>query len=128
MNLASGARTEGDDGLDVLWDDGKRIFCRGWRADDAGNKSAVLVVLLAGEHSPPALLNRLTHEFGLKDDLESAWAVRPLKLWRNHGRTMLVLEDPGDEPLGRLLVAPMETGSAEGSGANVHRSDGVPLS
>ena len=29
MNLASGACTEGDDGLDFLWDDGKRIFCRG---------------------------------------------------------------------------------------------------
>ncbi len=57
VNLASGAHKEGDDGLDVLWDS-KRIFCRGWRADDAGNKSAVLVVLPAREHSPPALLNR----------------------------------------------------------------------
>ena len=27
---------------------------------------------------------------------------------REHGRTMLVLEDPGGEPLGRLLGAPME--------------------
>ncbi len=104
MNLAPGARTEGDDGLDVLWDDGKRIFCRGWRADDAGNKSAVLVVLPAGEHSPPALLNRLTHEFGLKDDLESAWAVRPLKLWRDHGRTSaarLAAIPAGESPANR---------------------------
>ena len=78
MNLASGARKEGDDGLDVLWDDSKRIFCRGWRADDAGNKSAVL----RGAAGTRAFASRppqsSTHERGLKDDLESAWAVRTL--------------------------------------------------
>ena len=38
------------------------------------------------------------------------WAVRPLELVREHGRTMLVLEDPGGEPLDRLLGRPMEIG------------------
>ena len=55
-------------------------------------------------------LDRLAHEYGLKDELDEAWAVRPLELVREGGRTMLVLEDPGGEPLDRLLGAPMEMG------------------
>jgi len=36
-------------------------------------------------------------------DLEST-PVRPLALVREHGRTVLLLEDPGGEPLDRLLA------------------------
>ena len=36
--------------------------------------------------------------------------MRPLELVRDRGRTMLVLEDPGGEPLDRLLGAPLEVG------------------
>ena len=43
-------------------------------------------------------------------DLYAPWAVRPLDLVREHGRTMLVLEDIGAEPLRRLLGRPMELG------------------
>ena len=41
----------------------------------------------------------------MKDELDGAWAARPLELG-DEGRTMLVLEDPGGEPLERLLGAP----------------------
>jgi hypothetical protein len=34
----------------VLWEDGERVFCRGWRLGDDGKRSAVLVVLPAVEH------------------------------------------------------------------------------
>ena len=74
------------------------------------HRLAVLAVLPAAEHPPPASLARLAHEYGLKDELDGAWAVRPLELVRERGRTMLVLEDPGGEPLERLLGAPMEVG------------------
>jgi len=47
----------------------------------------------------------------LKDELDGAWAVRPLELVRERGRTMLVLEDTGSEPLHRLLGAPLEVRS-----------------
>jgi len=94
-----------------LWEDGERVFCRGWRPGAEGKRSAVLAVLPAAEHPPPASLDRLAHEYGLKDELDGAWAVRPLDLGREGGRTMLVLEDPGGEPLERLLGAPMEVGS-----------------
>src|SRR5262249_20313133 len=56
------------------------------------------------------ILNRLIHEYGLKDELDEAWAVRPLEIVRERGQTMLVLKDPGGEPLERLLGARMEVG------------------
>jgi serine/threonine protein kinase len=98
------------DGSQVLWEDGERVFRRDWRPDDNG-KHAVLFVQPAAEHPSRSILDRLTHEYELKDELDSAWAVRPLELVRDTGRTMLVLEDTAGEPLDRLLGAPMEVGS-----------------
>ncbi|CAE6759899.1 Serine/threonine-protein kinase PknD [Paraburkholderia aspalathi] len=95
-------------GLQILWEDGERVFCR-WQPRDGGD--SVLVARIAAEHPSPASLARLAHEFALRDQLGSAWAVRPKELLRADGRTMLVLEDPGGEPLERLVGAPMEAGS-----------------
>src|SRR5207249_3466274 len=67
-------------GLQVLSDDGERVLYRGWRSE--GNASARLAVLPAAEHPAPASLERLTHEYGLRDELDSDWAVRPLDLVR----------------------------------------------
>ncbi|SHG48132.1 AAA family ATPase [Bradyrhizobium erythrophlei] len=110
MKLGSRFSTEGDDGFQVLWEDGDRVFCRGWRLGADGNRSAVLAVLPSAEHPAPATLDRLTHEYGLKDDLDAAWAARPLELIREGGRTILVLEDPGGEPLDLRLATPMDVG------------------
>ena len=63
------------------------------------------------EHPSPRCLDRLAHEYGLKDALDGAWAVRPLALERERGASMLMLEDPGGEPLERLLGTPMAMGS-----------------
>jgi predicted ATPase/GAF domain-containing protein len=101
-------RTYGRGNLEVLWEDGERIFCRGAGPAGNGGRSAVLAVFPAGEHPTPAALNRLAHEYGLKDELDGAWAVGPLELVSERGRTMLTLEDPGGEPLERLLGAPFE--------------------
>jgi len=100
-----------DDSCQVLWEDGERVFCRRWRLGDDGERNAVLVVFPAAEHPSPLILDRLAHEYGLRDELREARAVRPLDLVRDGGRTMLVLEDPGGEPLDRLLGVPMEVGS-----------------
>jgi PAS domain S-box-containing protein len=99
-----------DDSCQVLWEDGDRVFRRGWRLGDDGKRSAVLVVTPAAEHPPPSILDRLAHEYELKDALDAAWAARPLALSREGGRTALLLEDPGGEPLERLIGAPMEIG------------------
>jgi PAS domain S-box-containing protein len=93
--------------LQILWDDGERVFCRGRLQGDVGDDN-VLIVRPTAEHPPPAILAHLAHEFGLKDELDGAWAVRPLELVREGGRTLLVLEDPGGEPLARLIGAPMD--------------------
>jgi predicted ATPase/signal transduction histidine kinase len=94
--------------LSVLWQDGERVFCRGWRVDAGGERRPALLVLPAAEHPTPGILDRLADEYGLKDELDSAWATRPLDLVREDGRTVLVLEDVDAEPLERLLDAPME--------------------
>src|SRR5262245_64106833 len=92
----------------ALWTDGERIFCQGWRLGDDGERKAVLAVKPAAEQPSPQSLDRLTHEYGLKDELDGAWAARPVELISDGGRTVLVLEDHGGEPLERLLGAPME--------------------
>jgi PAS domain S-box-containing protein len=100
---------EGDSNFEVLWEDGDRVFCRVWRRSPDGDRD-VLAVLPAAEHPAPATLDRLNHEYGLKDELDGAWAARPLEFIRDGGRIALVLEDPGGEPLHLLLGAPMDVG------------------
>src|SRR5713101_1272236 len=107
LNSSSGFASEGYGGFQVLWEDGEHVFCRGNSHGD--DTTLVLAVLPASEHPAPAVLDRLAHQYGLKEELDGAWAVRPLELIREGGRTMLVLEDPGGEPLERLLGAPLET-------------------
>src|SRR5713101_8984774 len=107
MNPFSWFGAGGDSSLQVLWEDGERVFCRRESHAD-GYRAAVLAVLPAAEHPTPATLDRLAREYGLKEELDGAWAVRPLELIREGCRTMLVLEDPGGEPLERLLGVPFE--------------------
>src|SRR5438270_1973360 len=99
-----------DSSSQVLWEDGERVFSRGWRLDDNGNRLAVLLVAPAADHPSRSRLDRLKHEYELKDELDVAWAARPLALMRDAGRTVLVLDDLGGELLDRLLGVPMEVG------------------
>ncbi len=107
MNASCQFDGDGISDLQVLWEDAERVFCRGVRADGDGGRSAVLAVLPAGERPAPAALDRLAHECALRDDLEGAWAARPLALITGRGRTALLLADPGGEPLERLIDGPM---------------------
>src|SRR6516164_8341271 len=95
----------------VAWKDGERVFCRGWHKDSDGNTVAVLAVRPSSEHPHPAVIDHLAHEYGWKDELDSAWALRPLDLVHEGGRTILVLEDPGGEPLAASIGVPMGVGS-----------------
>src|SRR5467141_2303871 len=110
MDPSSWLGTGGVNSLQVLWEDGERVFCRGERHAD-GDRAAVLAVLRAAEHPTPATLGCLAREYEVKDELDGAWAVRPLELVRERGRIMLVLEDTSSEPLHRLLGVPMEVRS-----------------
>ena len=102
---------EGGRNFQILWEDGECVFSRAWRQSAKGYRDTVLAVSPAGEHPIPAIVDRLTHEYGLKDALEGSWAALPLELGRHHGRTMLLLEYPGGEPLDRhCFGAPLEMG------------------
>jgi hypothetical protein len=65
-----------DGGSQVLWEDGERVFRRGWRPGDDGARRSVLIVLPATNHPSRSSLDRLTHEYELKEELDGAWAVR----------------------------------------------------
>src|SRR5580704_14719474 len=79
-----------------------------YRGRQHGSPSRVLAVALAAEHPSPQGLRRLEHEYSLAAELDSAWAAKPLALARHEGRTILILMDPGGEPLDRLIQGPME--------------------
>src|SRR5438132_2614252 len=70
----------------------------------------ILLLRAVSEHPAPAAIKRLGHEYSLASELRSAGAARPIALTEHQGRTTLVLEDPGGEPLDGLLGAPMEIG------------------
>jgi len=108
---ATGGCGEMINGLEALWGDGERVFSRARRPTDGGDGTRLIARPAVAQPSP-ASLDRLAREFELKDELDGAWAVRPLELVREGGETLLVLEDPGGEPLERLLGAPMAVGSA----------------
>ncbi len=74
-----------------------------YRARQQGNPSPLLAVAPTAEPPPPHTLRRLEHEYSLAAELDAAWAARPLALTRHEGRTVLVLADPGGEPLDRVL-------------------------
>jgi PAS domain S-box-containing protein len=94
--------------LQILWNDGERVLCRTLRATSGLTNN--LVVRAAAEQPLPVSLERFSHEFALKEELDSSWAARPLEFVRDGSRTHLVLDDAGGEPLARLLTGPMETG------------------
>ncbi|MGF6539436.1 trifunctional serine/threonine-protein kinase/ATP-binding protein/sensor histidine kinase [Paraburkholderia youngii] len=97
-----------DKKTNILWDDGERVF---WREQSSAlTDENMLFARLAAEQPLPASLDRLAHEFGLRDELDSAWAVRPLRLVREGGQALLALEDPGGVPLARLLGRPLNIG------------------
>jgi serine/threonine protein kinase len=74
-----------------------------YRGQQHGNRSPVLVVAPTAEHPSPESLRRLEHEYSLASEIDPEWAAKPLALTRHEGRTILVLKDPGGEPLDRIL-------------------------
>jgi PAS domain S-box-containing protein len=106
LNRSSRFVSGENSGLQVLWEDGERVFCRGNSRGDGA--TPVLAVLPSAEHPPPAVLDRLAHEYELRDELDAAWAARPLEFVREQRQAILLLQDPGGEPLDRLIGPPME--------------------
>src|SRR5580700_9141461 len=74
-----------------------------YRSRQRGNPMPLLVVAPTAEQPSPQSLRRLEHEYSLAAELDTTWAAKPIALTRHEGRTILVIEDPGGEPLDRVL-------------------------
>lgn len=90
----------------VLWEDSETVFCRAFR-EGGSELPSVLVVTSTSEIPAPAVLSRLAHYHSLRPILDVSWAAPPVELIRSGGRTILVLNDPGGEPLSALVGPPM---------------------
>jgi len=93
--------------LEALRKDEEFVLYRGEPSNQPGSPS---VLLLGPASMQPAVeaLRKMENEYSLRDELDPAWAVRPLALSAHVGHTTLVLEDPGGETLDRFLPGPME--------------------
>lgn len=76
------------------------VLARGIRDDGA---SVLILAPQRADSVAPARHKLLEHEYSLAPDLDSSWAARPLALVRDGTRTLLLLEDPGGEPLTECL-------------------------
>ncbi len=74
-----------------------------YRGRQHGNPSPILAIALSAKQPSPQSLRRFEHEYSLAAELDPSWAATPLALTRHEGRTILVLEDPGGEPLDQVL-------------------------
>ena len=68
---------------------------------------SVLAVIPNSDRAERGCLDRLRHEYELRDALEPGWAARPLELVQEAGHPLLLLKDPGGEFLEGLLGQPM---------------------
>jgi len=89
--------------LEVLRQDEGRVL---YRTLGRADRSPLLV--LAIERPTLRTLRQLEREHAYRDELETAWAARPLDLVGSDGRAMLVLGDPGGILLSRLVDEPWE--------------------
>jgi len=74
-----------------------------YRGRGRANQMPILAVAVASEHPSPQSLRQLEHEYSLATELDAAWAAQPLELTRQQGRPVLILKDPGGEPLDRVI-------------------------
>ena len=74
-----------------------------YRGRERASQAPILAVGVATDQPSPQNLRRLKHEYSLASELDPGWAAQPLALTRYQGRPVLVLKDPGGEPLDRLI-------------------------
>jgi PAS domain S-box-containing protein len=97
--------------FEALREDDKFVLYRGKSKSDG---SGILVVSPVTEYPPPQILQWQEHAYSLREELDPTWAARPIAIARHWDRTVLVLEDPGGEPLDQLLGQPSERSHAVG--------------
>jgi len=91
--------------LEALRKDEEFILYRGRSQADGPQ---VLLLSPAVDYPAPDSLKRLKHEYSFREELDPAWAVRPIAVARHWDRTVLLLEDPGGVPLDQSLGRPLD--------------------
>jgi PAS domain S-box-containing protein len=109
MTLSSSSGDGTSAALHVLWEDGERVFCKTWQTTDEGERRPFFAVLSGNPYPHSASIDRLVHEYELRNYLDSAWALQPVRLQHDQGRTQLLLEFAPGEPLDRFIGRPIET-------------------
>ena len=74
-----------------------------YRGKERVSQVPILAVAVSSEQPLPQNLRRLEHEYSLATVLHASWAAQPLALSRQHGRTFLILRDPGGHALDHLI-------------------------
>jgi serine/threonine protein kinase len=91
--------------FETLRGDGEFLLYRGRREAD-GCRLLLLEPVL--EYPTARSIEQLEHEDSIKELINPEWAAQPIGLRRRNGRTMLLLKDPGGEPLESFLGRPLE--------------------
>lgn len=79
------------------------------RSSATPGSPTVLALSVISDRASPRSAERLAHEYALRDQLDLAWAAKPRALAVEHGRTVLLLDDPGGEILSHRLGRPWGT-------------------
>src|SRR5215831_18467594 len=87
--------------LEPLREDEEFILYRG--RPRRAEAPSVLLLATASTRPAPESLKKLEHEYSFRNELDPAWAVRPLSLSQHNDQKVLVLENPGGEPVNRLI-------------------------
>ena len=73
-----------------------------YRGRSKDHVSQILVLSPVVEYPAPESLKRLEYEYSLREELNPAWAARPMAIARHWNRMVLALEDPGGVPIDQL--------------------------
>lgn len=86
--------------VETLWEDEEFILSRRVSNDE---RFPLLIYAPVSTHPTVEAVARLDHAYALRDELDSAWAARPVALERRDGRSVLLMEDPGGSVLARMI-------------------------
>jgi PAS domain S-box-containing protein len=92
--------------LELLRKDQDLVLYRGH--SNGGNATSILLLTTLSALPTPETLKKIEHEYSLKNELDTTWALRPMTLSQYNERSVLVFEDPGGEPLNRLVDGSVE--------------------
>lgn len=79
-----------------------------FRASGVGDEVGTIIVVPASRSSETGVQAQFENELALADALQPEWAQVPLSLARHNGRTVLIVEDHGGQPLDQLADGHLE--------------------